>query len=82
LLSWTYSLSESLAWRLKSRATSTKHALEHSEGSPFGDYPNDIVCAGGLRLRSPRIYSPGGLAIAYDAYIDHVHSLPGEASEE
>ncbi|HYP41887.1 MAG TPA: glycoside hydrolase family 38 C-terminal domain-containing protein [Chloroflexia bacterium] len=43
-----------LARRLKSRATNTK--------SPYGDYATtlySIVRAGGLRLRSPRIYSPG-----------------------
>jgi hypothetical protein len=71
LLSWTYSSSESLAQRLKSRATSTKSAC--------GDYAYGIVRAGGLRLRSPQIYLPGALCIAYDIYFVDIHSLPGEA---
>ncbi|HEX9987390.1 MAG TPA: glycoside hydrolase family 38 C-terminal domain-containing protein [Chloroflexia bacterium] len=47
------------ARRINSRATITKHALERSEGSPFGDYSIQRVRAGGLRMRSPRLQSPG-----------------------
>jgi alpha-mannosidase len=48
----TDSSQDGIARRLKSRATLTK--------SPFGDYTQGIVRAGGLRLRSPRLQSPGG----------------------
>ena len=65
-----------IARRLKSRATSTK--------SPCGDYAASLsgtVRAGGLRLRSPRIFSPGGPATTYDACFINVQP-PGKAGRQ